>query len=176
MHFVERNRFATLARNAPWSMFGDAPYVYLRDTAVIANARSWSPLRPPLGRRPPSCCAAARVRGRSSKMLPTTLAYPPRPARRRPDPRRAGRALGGAAVKVAIYNAHWSTLGGGEQLAGGIASALGDEHDVDLLVEEEFDADEASERLGFDLRPFPQRRPSRGRSRSSRRPSATTCS
>ena len=31
-HFVERNRFLTLARNAPWSMFADASYVYLRDT------------------------------------------------------------------------------------------------------------------------------------------------
>jgi hypothetical protein len=36
-HFVERNRFLTLARNAPWSMFADASYVYLRDTLVIFN-------------------------------------------------------------------------------------------------------------------------------------------
>ena len=36
-HFVERNRFLTLARNAPWSMFVDASYVYLRDTLVIFN-------------------------------------------------------------------------------------------------------------------------------------------
>ena len=56
-----------------------------------------------------------------------------------------------------MYNAHWATLGGGEQVAGGLASALADEHDVELLVEEEFDAVEASERLGFDVRPFPQR-------------------
>ncbi len=35
MHFVERNRFLTLARNAPWSMFAGASYEYLRDTAVI---------------------------------------------------------------------------------------------------------------------------------------------
>jgi GT2 family glycosyltransferase len=34
-HFVERNRFLTLARNAPWSMLTKASYVYLRDTAVI---------------------------------------------------------------------------------------------------------------------------------------------
>lgn len=34
-HFVERNRFLTLARNAPWSMLTEASYVYLRDTAVI---------------------------------------------------------------------------------------------------------------------------------------------
>jgi len=60
-------------------------------------------------------------------------------------------------VRVAVYNAHWATLGGGEQVAGGLASALGDEHDVELLVEEEFDAVEASERLGFDVQPFPQR-------------------
>jgi GT2 family glycosyltransferase len=34
-HFVERNRFLTLARNAPWSMVAEASYEYLRDTAVI---------------------------------------------------------------------------------------------------------------------------------------------
>jgi GT2 family glycosyltransferase len=35
VHYVERNRFLTLARNAPWSMLREAAYVYLRDTAVI---------------------------------------------------------------------------------------------------------------------------------------------
>jgi GT2 family glycosyltransferase len=34
-HFVERNRFLTLARNAPWSMLTEASYVYLRDTGVM---------------------------------------------------------------------------------------------------------------------------------------------
>ena len=55
-----------------------------------------------------------------------------------------------------MYNQHWSTLGGGEQLAGGIAAALARHHDVELLVNESFDAVVASERLGFDLTPFPQ--------------------
>jgi glycosyltransferase involved in cell wall biosynthesis len=57
---------------------------------------------------------------------------------------------------VAVYNQHWSTLGGGEQLAGGVAAALARHHDVELLVVESFDAVRASERLGFDLTPFPQ--------------------
>jgi len=35
VHYVERNRFLTLARNAPWSMLREAVYVYLRDTVVI---------------------------------------------------------------------------------------------------------------------------------------------
>jgi glycosyltransferase involved in cell wall biosynthesis len=61
-----------------------------------------------------------------------------------------------AAVRAAVYNAHWETLGGGEQLAGGMASALARRHDVDLLVREPFDAVVASERLGFDLTGFPQ--------------------
>ncbi len=59
-------------------------------------------------------------------------------------------------MRTAVYNAHWDTLGGGEQLAGGMASALARRHDVDLLVREPFDAVVASERLGFDLTGFPQ--------------------
>jgi GT2 family glycosyltransferase len=35
IHFVERNRFNTLARNAPWPMVRDAVWVFLRDTLVI---------------------------------------------------------------------------------------------------------------------------------------------
>ena len=42
-------------------------------------------------------------------------------------------------MRVAIYNAHWTTLGGGEQLAGGAAAALAPRHDVELLVSESFD-------------------------------------
>jgi len=55
-----------------------------------------------------------------------------------------------------VFNAHWSTLGGGEQLAGGMAAALARTHDVELLVAEPFDAIVASERLGFDVTGFPQ--------------------
>jgi glycosyltransferase involved in cell wall biosynthesis len=64
--------------------------------------------------------------------------------------------MGDAAVRTAVYNAHWDTLGGGEQLAGGMAAALARRHDVELLVREPFDAIVASERLGFDLTGFPQ--------------------
>lgn len=56
-----------------------------------------------------------------------------------------------------MFNAHWATLGGGEQLAGGIAAALARQHDVELLVDEPFDAARASERLGFALTGLPQR-------------------
>jgi glycosyltransferase involved in cell wall biosynthesis len=59
-------------------------------------------------------------------------------------------------MRVAVYNAHWTTLGGGEQLAGGAAAALARTHDVELLVDETFDAINASERLGFDLTGLPQ--------------------
>jgi glycosyltransferase involved in cell wall biosynthesis len=59
-------------------------------------------------------------------------------------------------MKVAVYNAHWTTLGGGEQLAGGAAVALADAHEVELLVRETFDPIVASERLGFDLGDLPQ--------------------
>ena len=60
-------------------------------------------------------------------------------------------------MRVAVYNEHWSTLGGGEQLAAGFANALAQDHDVDLLVMEPFDAVVASERLGADLTDLSQR-------------------
>jgi len=60
-------------------------------------------------------------------------------------------------VRTAVYNAHWPTLGGGELQAAGVAIALARDHDVELLVEEEFDAAFASDRLGVDLTPFRQR-------------------
>jgi glycosyltransferase involved in cell wall biosynthesis len=60
-------------------------------------------------------------------------------------------------VRIGIFDAHWPTLGGGEQLAGGFATALADVHDVELVVVEPFDAIVASERLGFDLTGLPQR-------------------
>jgi hypothetical protein len=37
-------------------------------------------------------------------------------------------------VKVAVYNRHWSTGGGGEKFAAGIAAALAAEHDVVLIA------------------------------------------
>jgi glycosyltransferase involved in cell wall biosynthesis len=60
-------------------------------------------------------------------------------------------------VRVALYNAHWPTFGGGEQLAAGVAAVLGEDHDLELLVVEEFDARAAAGRLGFDLSGLPQR-------------------
>jgi glycosyltransferase involved in cell wall biosynthesis len=59
-------------------------------------------------------------------------------------------------VRIAIFNRHWSTLGGGEQVAAGFATALGQRHDVDLLVVEPFEPDNAGDRLGVDLRGFRQ--------------------
>src|SRR5262249_23267330 len=82
-----------------------------------------------------------------------------RPARatcRRGRPRGDRRAMGRGSVRAAVYNAHWATLGGGEQLAGGVATALARRHDVDFLVAETFDAIVASERLRFDLTAVPQ--------------------
>jgi glycosyltransferase involved in cell wall biosynthesis len=60
-------------------------------------------------------------------------------------------------MRAAVYNAHWSTLGGGEQLAAGIGVALAADYDVELLVNEEFDAVEASDRLGVDVSSLQQR-------------------
>ena len=72
-HFVERNRFLTLARNAPWSMLTEASYVYLRDTAVIFDR---DVVRRVLHRgRPSTGFVLLRLRAYAAfvKLLPATL-------------------------------------------------------------------------------------------------------
>jgi len=59
--------------------------------------------------------------------------------------------MDGRSVRVAVYNRHWTTLGGGEKYGGGIAQALQEDFDVELLTHEEFDTDEFAERLALDL-------------------------
>ena len=122
-------------------MFAEASYVYLRDTAVILDRDVVRRVRH--RSRPAPGFALRRLRAYAGflKLFPTTLrtrrAQHVSPAGRR----RHRRALGRAAMRVAVYNAHWTTLGGGEQLAGGVAAALARTHDVELLVGETFDAD-----------------------------------
>jgi GT2 family glycosyltransferase len=72
-HYVERNRFLTLARNAPWSWVADASYVFLRDTLVILDR---DVARPVVHRRRPSPdLALRRLRAYAAflKLLPGTL-------------------------------------------------------------------------------------------------------
>ena len=74
LHFVERNRFATLARNAPLSMLFDAAWVFLRDTLVIFRR---DVVRPVARRgRPSPRLVVRRLRAFAAfvEMLPTTLA------------------------------------------------------------------------------------------------------
>jgi glycosyltransferase involved in cell wall biosynthesis len=54
-------------------------------------------------------------------------------------------------VKVAVYNKHWTTGGGGERYAGAFAQALAGEHQVELLAPEPIDWVSLEERLGIDL-------------------------
>jgi len=73
-HFVERNRFATLARNAPLSMLFEAAWVFLRDTLVIFRR---DVVRPVTRRgRPSPRLVVRRLRAFAAflEMLPTTLA------------------------------------------------------------------------------------------------------
>lgn len=53
--------------------------------------------------------------------------------------------------RVAIFNLYWSTYGGGEQVAGAIARALADDHEVVLLGPEPIDIELTKARLGVDL-------------------------
>lgn len=54
-------------------------------------------------------------------------------------------------LRIAVYNRHWSTAGGGERYAGAIAQALAQEHEVDLLTPERIDWRHLEERLGLDV-------------------------
>ncbi len=54
-------------------------------------------------------------------------------------------------LSVAVYDLYWSTLGGGEQVDGSIAQALGTDHDVTLLGPVPVDTDATRARLGVDL-------------------------
>lgn len=54
-------------------------------------------------------------------------------------------------MRVAVYDRWWSTAGGGEKFAGGLAEVLSVDHDVDLLVHEPVDLDFLGERLQLDL-------------------------
>ncbi|HLM16620.1 MAG TPA: glycosyltransferase [Acidimicrobiia bacterium] len=93
MHFVERNRFLTLARNAPWSMFAEASYVYLRDTAVILDRDVVRRVRHRA--RPAPGFALRRLRAYAGfvKLLPETL--------------RARRAQGASAADRARIVERW---------------------------------------------------------------------
>jgi glycosyltransferase involved in cell wall biosynthesis len=54
-------------------------------------------------------------------------------------------------MRIAVYDRHWATAGGGEKFAGGIAQVLSDRHEMTLLAHEPVDTDWLSERLALDL-------------------------
>jgi hypothetical protein len=54
-------------------------------------------------------------------------------------------------VRVAVYDRYWSTGGGGEKFAAGVAAALAPDHDVSLLAHEDVDVAWLGERLHLDL-------------------------
>lgn len=60
-------------------------------------------------------------------------------------------------MRVAVYDRYWSTLGGGEQVAGAIAATLAERHDVELLGMEPIDHAKLAERLRLDLSALPMR-------------------
>lgn len=53
--------------------------------------------------------------------------------------------------RIAVYDHYWTTYGGGEQFAGGIAAALAERHEVDLLGPHPIDHVRFREQLGIDL-------------------------
>ena len=112
MHYVERNRFLTLARNAPWSMLAEASYVYLRDTAVILDRDVVRRMRH--RSRPAPAFALrrlARVRG-VPEALPDDVAHPTPRNTRRPPIAPASSSAGpcrneGRGLQRALDDARW---------------------------------------------------------------------
>src|SRR5262249_12416079 len=60
-------------------------------------------------------------------------------------------------VRVGVFDLYWSTLGGGEQFAGGIAAALAERHEVELIGPDTVDHVRLGERLRLDLSSLPMR-------------------
>jgi glycosyltransferase involved in cell wall biosynthesis len=60
-------------------------------------------------------------------------------------------------MKIAVFNRHWATYGGGERYAGAFAQALATNHDVHLLSPTPVDWARLQERLGLDLSRTTQR-------------------
>ena len=54
-------------------------------------------------------------------------------------------------MKVAVYDRYWSTGGGGEKFAAGVAAALATDHDVVLIAHDGVDTGWLGERLDIDL-------------------------
>lgn len=54
-------------------------------------------------------------------------------------------------MKIAVFNRHWTTYGGGERYAGAFAQVLAGDHDVDLLSTTPVDWGRMEERLNLDL-------------------------
>ena len=54
-------------------------------------------------------------------------------------------------ARIAVHDAFWSTAGGGERYAGGVADVLSRDHDVTLLAPEPVDTAWLGERLALDL-------------------------
>lgn len=54
-------------------------------------------------------------------------------------------------MRIAVYDRFWSTAGGGEKFAAGIAEVLSGVHDVTLLAHEPLDRDDLGEKLQLDL-------------------------
>jgi GT2 family glycosyltransferase len=73
MHYVERNRFLTLARNAPWPFVLDALVVFVRDTLVIARRDVLNPVLRRRGPDPRLTLRRIRVLFAFAKLLPVTL-------------------------------------------------------------------------------------------------------
>ncbi len=157
-YYTERNRVLVLAKNAPAKLAARqglgvvkrAVGVNVRDL-VVRPLTLHGPLREDAAHQ-------RRVLGGYLRLLPVDAARPlaaRRPRRHPPvadgvDPHQGDGAVSGR-LRVGVYDLYWSTMGGGEQVAGTVAEALSADHDVTLLGPERVDAVRMRERLGADV-------------------------
>ena len=158
---VQRNRLLMLIKNAPARVAARAVAVWSRESVSVA-------LRDVV--RPALRSAATAARPHQAAVAGGT--QPPRidaGDARRPSPGRARRATGerhelgdrqgGHGVsaaprsrRIAVYDLHWRTIGGGEQVAGAAVEALvAAGHEVTMLGPEPVDPQFLLERLGVDV-------------------------
>ncbi len=148
---VERNRLIVHAKNAPGRYAWRAFLESVIPTARFAVRDIVGPAPSSAASASRTCVAEAARAGRLSPAAAGRALGAPRPSQATDGRGRPAHGLAHDAMKIAVYDEHWRTSGGGEKYAASFAEALADEHEVDLLGPAPIAPGEIGERLGVDL-------------------------
>ena len=125
-HYVERNRLAhAVEERAAGLLVAEALYRYVRMIATTTRCgRGPAPLPRSAARTSASPRGGCESLGGVLRLAAGDAAGAPGAAAPAGRERRGAGRLDAAPVRVGVYNRHWSTMGGGERFAGGVAEAL----------------------------------------------------